>query len=1230
MNSDLGVEDSLNLDLELFSAMGPARYLNDKKSSTHEARVDVSCTIVRRTRRIPQEVLASCKYEKYLDDLRYTHFVAEVDEGGSATLSFVRSCSSAEEAKKITDELKLSIVNIPVKDSAKVKFSEKDESLFENVKISYSGAIAENVSNLEDARRVAGEMPTKLAKQLNTLRYRLLPLTAIDNKANRLIRSLDTDLVTKTAAALKVGTTASLNLSDVVKQEVFQKQFPVLKCQISNFQTAFSAAETEFTKDARRLLPELRDGNSDEKAKITELQAAVALFQQRTKLAEQFLTIKRDEASILRTTVDKLLADNFDSRLGRLASPSLIDDEAPRLLLSFGGPSIGRAKHPLQSSIESRSSKTKASAAEKEEDDKAEYDSSDDEYEEWFEDQQAIAKIKKSCTALRQQRLLTAPGVTVAFGVASINKAYRLGKSKKTNTSVGDILLVDNQGKYHIVTEKLPKAPTAPTLTVVDQTITVDWLHEREEPEMSAMPTTGFIIKYRPRPNPLKDGAFPRANENAAASEVNCATSETRAVLDLLLDDCDYEVALSVRTTVGVSAWSTFVVGRTAKLASVASEMINFFNSKDKLSEESIDENMKRVDAPWRRPWEMCAPGSGSGRKTLFLSLTEVKRRYSEHERFQDEVAVRVVDVAVDFKPEVKAASIEDKDKTVVVVFAGASGHGKSTEINAFISYLLGGEVDDPTRILVINDSGAKQSESVTQLVTCFRIRPLSPLFQGKTMLIVDTPGYGDTRGVDRDVFVTAAMSEFFKTVNHVNAIFFTCRANEARTTLLSPVSTYVFSLFAKDVRSCLRTIYTFSDSGAPLARSALQRLEWPVENGEIAVNNSTFTIELDGGRDDIVVREGWHRSVRNQFLVMQMLLHMPSVSTKNSASVTQNRFQLEKKCELAEKKIIRTANDAQNLIARLGALASAVGAAPGDKIKVTVDRAIQKPLVEGKATTLCLNCNFTCHEICAYGDDDDKIKCIAMADGECTICKGGCKWDMHRNASYIITTEKHSEWMVPLDMIKRWNTNNNTLEGVLLNAMDRYTLLQEDLRADILDLAKLSDKLTDTALLHDPTGLFNYIETLIRTARARGAPAAQLQQLVTAKNTLILVHEVKSKREGATRDSMILLDVIGAVRKEMYRRMKLSPNERAKEEEKSCTMYNKLHEKLPVEIRDKAPKPLWEGNLLFKGALYPANLKAIVKLVEVVLNDGGVVAALVTSARQLEASTSTSSNQLS
>jgi hypothetical protein len=128
--------------------------------------------------------------------------------------------------------------------------------------------MVENVSNLEDARRIASEMPTRLAKQWNKLSYKLLPLSVSDSRARCHIRSLDDGLVTQTAAALRASATVGLKLKDLVEQEVFHKQF-CDKASDLEPPVCLSAAETEFTKDARRLLPEQRDGTTDENEKIT-------------------------------------------------------------------------------------------------------------------------------------------------------------------------------------------------------------------------------------------------------------------------------------------------------------------------------------------------------------------------------------------------------------------------------------------------------------------------------------------------------------------------------------------------------------------------------------------------------------------------------------------------------------------------------------------------------------------------------------------------------------------------------------------------------------------------------------------------------------------------------------------------------------------------------------------------------------------------------------------------
>jgi hypothetical protein len=119
-HAGIDVEDSLSLDLGIRTAKGLAKYLGDKQSKTFEALVDVSCT-VKYTAYTPhpQETLSPMPYEKHLDDPRFTPFVAEVVEGGAATLSFVKSCQSKEEMRHILVELKVKLTILPVSGTAK-------------------------------------------------------------------------------------------------------------------------------------------------------------------------------------------------------------------------------------------------------------------------------------------------------------------------------------------------------------------------------------------------------------------------------------------------------------------------------------------------------------------------------------------------------------------------------------------------------------------------------------------------------------------------------------------------------------------------------------------------------------------------------------------------------------------------------------------------------------------------------------------------------------------------------------------------------------------------------------------------------------------------------------------------------------------------------------------------------------------------------------------------------
>lgn len=1203
----LNVEGSLALDLGIISAEGSGKYLTEQKKSAFEARVNVTCTITHSTRRIPQELLASMKHERHLSDDRFTHFVSEVVKGSTATLSFSQECSSEDEMKHIVGALRVKLMAIKVEGAASVEMKEDNSSRFEKVNVSYRGAIAESVTTVDDAIKLARELPKKLMKQSNTLSYTVIPLSILDSSIRRFIRTLDVNMMTQTAAVVEAGRETTLILKFI--EENVPQDFSGIKQQVMNFEAAYSAAYTSFTDVVRRLLPELRGESTNYDLRIGELRTTVALFEQRTAIARLYCERKEQEMEKLRSIVDKLIKYGFHNRLN--VSTATLSASQPQLMFTFGGvgkSGQGQVKHPLQVKLESE--KIEETEADDDDDDGA------DEDVEWYEDDENNARVMKSIKKLKDlyshQEAYARIGEKryVEFVFGSIAKAFRISSGRKSSAHFGDILLVYD-GKAVVLTDHFPEPPT-PYAHVKGQTITVTWdkCPSADNLVENYCPTEEFIIYYRPRPNPSKDGIFPSVTDNEQQLEKRVpmnAFSQYSFGLSDLRENCDYEISMSMVSMIGRSASSKEIIARTEKSPSAALELIRFY------SENSALLSIERSDT---KRWEM----TEDAQPTLYLGHSINAERTVQFKGKATD-AVRIVDVAAEFRPEINPAQLDQVDDLKVIVFVGTTGHGKTTQINSFVSFLLGGDLSDKARVMMIDDRRrTSNGQSVTQLITCYRLRPLSGHFQGKTLLIVDTPGYCDTRGVVFDEFITNSMAELFKTISYVNAIVFVCKACETRTTFLEPVTTFVYSLFAKNVRSCLRTIFTFSDAGKPKAREVLEKLEWPVDkNKAVEVNNGAFDIAAPENADDPKIRDHWQMSMRGQHRVLDMLMKMSRISLVASEQVVTDRMKLEEKCELVEKIILNTANKAQILLANLGAIAKAVGASPGEKVTVTVIDAIQEPVPLGKATTLCISCNATCHEICVYGDDNDKMSCAAMNyAGYCTVCPKRCHWTYHKNARFIIKSVESTKQVVPEDLIKLWNANNNTLEGALLDDIDKYSNLQETLRNDIHYLADLTNKLMNNALLHSPESLINYVDTLIKAARARGAPAEQLHELMTAKTTLALAVRVKDKSYKSTINATKVLEmVLSEVRQEMKRRTEMNPNARAAEEEKPCDLYNKLYDKLPNEILHLVPEKLKKRDDIaskvgyFFGktfdVTYSENLSAIVTLVQVILKHGGV-----------------------
>ena len=134
-----------------------------------------------------------------------------------------------------------------------------------------------------------------------------------------------------------------------------------------------------------------------------------------------------------------------------------------------------------------------------------------------------------------------------------------------------------------------------------------------------------------------------------------------------------------------------------------------------------------------------------------------------------------------------------------VIMLLGASGAGKTTLINGMANYILGVEWGDEFRFQLTVEEGDEQASSnahnQTKWITSytFHHQKGSPL--PYTLTIIDTPGFGDTEGPERDCQITEQIRELFsvappKYIDHLNAIGIVTQAALAR---LTPTQKYIF-----------------------------------------------------------------------------------------------------------------------------------------------------------------------------------------------------------------------------------------------------------------------------------------------------------------------------------------------------------------------------------------------------------------------------------------------------
>ena len=143
---------------------------------------------------------------------------------------------------------------------------------------------------------------------------------------------------------------------------------------------------------------------------------------------------------------------------------------------------------------------------------------------------------------------------------------------------------------------------------------------------------------------------------------------------------------------------------------------------------------------------------------------------------------------------------LNDYNFAYVILFVGKTGDGKSTAINAFFNIIKGIKIEDKYRFILIEEKEKEkgQAESQTDGVHLYYLRD----YNNEPIIIIDSQGYGDTRGIAYDEKINEAFRYVFGSViNHINTVAFIAKATNNRIDVLTKyIFSCVTSLFAGDV----------------------------------------------------------------------------------------------------------------------------------------------------------------------------------------------------------------------------------------------------------------------------------------------------------------------------------------------------------------------------------------------------------------------------------------------
>ncbi|XP_077083248.1 uncharacterized protein LOC143736433 [Siphateles boraxobius] len=438
-----------------------------------------------------------------------------------------------------------------------------------------------------------------------------------------------------------------------------------------------------------------------------------------------------------------------------------------------------------------------------------------------------------------------------------------------------------------------------------------------------------------------------------------------------------------------------------------------------------------------------------------------------------------------------------------ILLLVGETGVGKTTLINTMVNYLLGVKFEDEEWYEITEEEEASdQSQSQTSEITMYEVfHKKSPI----SLTIIDTPGYGDTRGLERDLEVAENLSMLFQSNDGVCEVDAVCYVTQASKNRLSDRQNYVISsilsLFGKDIMNNIVFLVTHSDGLPPEnVLSAINKAKIPCRRDHsgqpvhFLFNNRQADTRRTRERHVRAQRDAWEDSVDGMKDFLQSLDEKNRRSLEITSDVLIKRIQFEASIGNLQLRIQEKESKKLEKIQIHEAMREnkenieqcknfPIKVKKTVKVKVPIESASWK---HRKATT-CTVCEENCHEFDCWWVSNPS-KCEVMKNGYCTVCTRKCHHSRHvkENRKYVI---KNASMIMEFDDFKKEyeNTSFNRF-SVVMDYLDKDLQELEDQKSTLLSDAYQNIKhLSQIALKPDSAFTLQHLDFFIPRVREAG-----------------------------------------------------------------------------------------------------------------------------------------------